>query len=390
MVTPWGLRRPVYLPEGVAPASGILQKTVMSLFEDFSDWSICIFDNILVLCNDYEDGMLKLSKMIDRCYERSVVMKFSKSWIGFQQVKFFGYKVTPGKYELDEERKQAVEAAPFPNGPKAMQRFLGVAVFFNEFVPDFATVTSHLYDMIKPDFRWDPPSWTVDYEAEYAKVKDALCGSVAKYFPDYERDWILRVDASQHAVCAVLLQILVVNEKEVYHPIGFKSKKLSGSAANWDAHKREAYAVYWGVKVFSYYLHGKKFILETDHANLLYMEKSDVYIIVRWRIYLQSYMFVLRHISGKKNVVADWGTRMYGLLHSVAEEDDASPQLESAEAPVDVDSMLKQVHGGRMFHYGPRATWQMLGKYFPGHMVPYRVVQDFCRDCGRCQKDKKA
>jgi len=199
-------------------------------------------------------------------------------------------------------------------------------------------------------------------------------------------DWILRVDASQTAVCAVLLQILIINNKEVYHPIGFKSKKLSGSAANWDAHKREAYACYWGVKVFSYYLHGKKFILETDHANLLYMEKSEVYIVVRWRIFLQSFMFLLRHISGKKNIVADWGTRMY-LLATEEEE----VLLDEVTVPVvsDSDDMLKQVHGGRMFHYGPRKTWQLLGKYFPGHKVPYKKVADFCFDCPRCQKDKK-
>ena len=387
VVTPWGLRRPVYLPEGVAPASGTLQKMVMSLFDDFRDWTICIFDNILVLCNDYDDGMIKLEKIIDRCYERNVVMKFSKSWIGFQQVKFFGYKVTPGKYEMDEERKQAVAAAPFPNGPKAMQRFLGVAVFFNEFIPDFATVTGHLYDMIKPTFKWEPATWTIDYQSEYEKVKEALTGSVAKYFPDYSLDWILRVDASKIAVCAVLLQIIIVNNKEVYHPIGFKSMKLSGSATNWDAHKREAYGCYWGVKVFSYYLHGKKFILETDHANLLYMEKSEVYIVVRWRIYLQSFMFLLRHISGKKNIVADWGTRMYALTN--AENNGELLNPDSTVEIIDCDNMLKQVHGGRMFHYGPRKTWQLLGKYFPGHKVPFRKVVEYCLECIRCQKDKK-
>ena len=154
--------------------------------------------------------------------------------------------------------------------------------------------------------------WKQDYEAEYNRVKEALVESVEKYFPNYELDWVLRVDASQVAVCAVLLQIMVIDGKDVYHPIGFKSKKLSGSAANWDAYKREAYVVYWGVKVFSYYLHhGKSFILETDHANLLYMEKSEVYIVIRWRIYLQSFLFLLRHISGRKNIVADWGSRMY-------------------------------------------------------------------------------
>ena len=387
VVTPWGLRRPVYLPEGVAPASGTLQKMVMSLFEDFKEWTVCIFDNILVLCHGYEDGIEKLIKMIDRCYERNVVLKISKSWIGFQQVKFFGYKVTPGKYELDEDRKQAVADAPFPNGPKAMQRFLGVAVFFNEFVPDFATTTSQLYEMIKPNFKWEPNTWTVDYDAEYNKVKAALIGSVAKYFPDYTLDWILRVDASQVAVTAVLLQIVIIDGKEVYHPIGFKSKKLSGSAMNWDAHKREAYGCYWGVKVFSYYLHGKPFILETDHSNLLYMEKSEVYIIIRWRIYLQSFIFYMRHIAGRKNIVADWGSRMYSLLD---EAPDQPSDVDHVTSIVDdSDSMLKQVHGGRMFHYGPKKTWQLLGKYFPGHKIPYSKVMEFCLECGRCQKDKK-
>jgi hypothetical protein len=32
VTTPWGLKRPMYLPEGVSPASGILQRMVMSIF----------------------------------------------------------------------------------------------------------------------------------------------------------------------------------------------------------------------------------------------------------------------------------------------------------------------------------------------------------------------
>ena len=36
--------------------------------------------------------------------------------------------------------------------------------------------------------------------------------------------------------------------------------------------------VYYGVKAFSYYLCMMKFIVETDHKNLLYMEQLDAYI----------------------------------------------------------------------------------------------------------------
>ena len=50
-----------------------------------------------------------------------MVLKLAKSSIGFQEVNVFGYKVTPGKYELDEERKLGVLASPMPTSTKQMQ-----------------------------------------------------------------------------------------------------------------------------------------------------------------------------------------------------------------------------------------------------------------------------
>jgi hypothetical protein len=38
VTTPWGLKRSKFMPEGIAPASEILQRTVMELFFDFKDW----------------------------------------------------------------------------------------------------------------------------------------------------------------------------------------------------------------------------------------------------------------------------------------------------------------------------------------------------------------
>ena len=157
-------------------------------------------------------------------------------------------------------------------------------MFFSEFIPLYAERSRVLYDMTKATFNWDPGTWKEDYVGAFEYIKQCLVESVAKYFPDYELNWILRVDASDNAVGAVLLQIKVIDGKEVYQPIGFKSHKLSGAALNWDTHKKEAYALYFGVKAFEYYLRGKPFILETDHSNLQYIEKSEVPIIIRWRV----------------------------------------------------------------------------------------------------------
>ena len=78
-----------------------------------------------------------------------------------------------------------------------------------------------------------------------------------------------------------------VNDKDVFCLIGFKSTKFSGAAIRWDIHKKEAFACYWGVKGFAYYLHGKEFVIETDHKNLLYMEKSEAAIVL-WFCFVTS------------------------------------------------------------------------------------------------------
>jgi phospholipid-translocating ATPase len=239
-----------------------------------------------------------------------------------------------------------------PTNAKAMQRFLGVAVFFNEFIPCYSDVTAKLYDMIKPTFSWDQKTWKEDYNAIYEKVKIALANSTAKYFPNYELDWILRTDASITGCSAVLLQIDTDPSRPTYQPIGFKSKKFTEAATRWDTHKQEAYAVFFGVKNFAYFLYAKKFVIETDHRNLLWMESSDASIVVRWRVFLQSFNFMLRDIKGKDNIVADWGSRLYSVAEDSSEEttDEVAPSDDVSR----VEFYFSKVHGGRMFHPGVR------------------------------------
>ena len=97
----------------------------MGLFFDFKDWILTLFDNLLILCHVYDDGINKLRKVRDRCNERNVVLKFSKSTFGFTPVKFFGCKVQDGKWCLDDDRKQAVTDTPMPTDLKKTQTCLG-------------------------------------------------------------------------------------------------------------------------------------------------------------------------------------------------------------------------------------------------------------------------
>lgn len=74
--TPFGQFQPKFLPEGVAPASGILMAVMTEIFADYSDWLIVLWDNILLCAMDYEDAFAKFPLVITRCRERNIFLKF--------------------------------------------------------------------------------------------------------------------------------------------------------------------------------------------------------------------------------------------------------------------------------------------------------------------------
>ena len=77
--TPWGLYRPNFLPEGVGPASGILQAIVCNVFTDLDEWIIVIFDHFLVLAHSYVDATAKVRIVLELCMAHRLVLKMKKS-----------------------------------------------------------------------------------------------------------------------------------------------------------------------------------------------------------------------------------------------------------------------------------------------------------------------
>ena len=316
--TPWGIYRPKFMPEGVSPASGVLQQTMAEIFSDFP-WATIIFDNFCIGGDTHEQLFERFQIFIDRCQEYNVHLKFAKSFFGFDTIKFFGYKVTGQGWSMDVDRIQAMNDTPFPDGytpvikRKQMMSFLGFALYFHEHVPNYSTLAAPFYDMTKADFDWDPTTWDRPYVNLFKEFKAHLSHTLTLYFPDYSLPWTLQTDASQLGCGAILFQIRTDGEgKETREPIGCYSHKFSGPATRWAVIKQEGYAVYASVKHFEYYLRHKSFIIETDHSNLLYIEKSSMAIVQRWRLYLQSFpILAVRHIPGKMNPAADHLSRIF-------------------------------------------------------------------------------
>ena len=253
------------------------------------------------------------NKFLNRCIERNVVLKLSKSWFGFAKVQFYGYVVENLTYHLSDERKLALQQIPFPLNQKQAMSVMGSGVVFKPFVPNYSTISAPLHDMTTKNFNWNKKTWTVDYKKIFEDWKQVLSEALTLFYPDYDLLWLVRPDASTVGVGGVIFQQhtnLQNNNEITLQPIFIACQKLSHQAKNWVTIEHEGYGIFFIVKKAEYHLRLKSFILETDHNNLRYMEKSSVPRIIRWVTFLQSFTFVIRHIPGKLQVFPDMLSRM--------------------------------------------------------------------------------
>ena len=412
--TPWGQVRPIFMPEGITPASAILQKAVASIFTDFDDCGVIIFDNILIGCHSYEDAYDKLKRLLQRCSDRNVILKFIKTFIGNNWAIFFGYLISQGSWKITPERIEAIRNIPTPHTLKRLQSFLGACLFTRNFIANFSKLTAPLYDLCKTGIKWNP-ELVAEVERLCQPLKEAIAKAFTLFFPDLELPWYIQADASAYAVASILFQVRTLEDgSSQREPLFFHSHKLSPQAQHWDTHKRECWALVCAFKDNESLLRGKLVYVDTDHANLLAMEIHTAPIVIRWRIYLQSFQFLLRHIKGKDNVFADFGSRMLNHVlmcldfHSSENTLDQWLQfaeilenypswhllhnslgpISAPEVPPSVELIFKSVHGGKVGHWGVRTTWKLLNKIYPGHGMSLKVIGDLISACPVCQKNR--
>ena len=104
-------------------------------------------------------------------------------------------------------------------------------------------------------------------------------------FPNWKKEFHVRVDASCIALGEVLTQ---VGGGELVHPIAFGSRRLSKAEKNYSTTECEGLAMVYALQKFRHYLLGGHFKMYTDHSVLKYLVNKPV---LGGRIYICLLLF---------------------------------------------------------------------------------------------------
>jgi hypothetical protein len=207
-----------------------------------------------------------------------------------------------------------------PEDHKQLQSVLGLCSYYRCFYPNLSKDMEPLNMLMKKNVKFE---WGEGQQAAFEKIRSGLVEKFNSFiFPDFSLPFILRTDACETGIGGVLLQDA---EKSQLLPVVHVSHSLTVSERKWSIIEKEAFAIVWCILRLSAYLLGRHFLVQTDHKNLKWMDKSKNRRVQRWSLALEDYDFDIEYIPGPKNSVADALSCVPKTLDEAG--DDGSPDL---------------------------------------------------------------
>ena len=293
------------MPFGLVNSGATYSKMMRKLLRDLE----CVdnfVDDVLQHTQDWKKHLQVMRQLFQRVSEARLTVKPSKCFIGYTDVDFVGHRIKDGNLMTLHSNTDKVKEAEVPKTKKQLRSLLGLTGYYRKFIPNYSDKARVLTELTK-DRSPEILRWEDKHQESLDLFKHELCADPILKLPDHDSQFVLRTDASDTGLGAVLMQ----EHEGMLFPVAYSSKKLLPREQNYSVIERECLAVVWAIDKFKLYLYGKEFVLQTDHQSLAYLNKAKFsnQRVMRWALALQPYRYNIQYIKGIDNVGADFFSR---------------------------------------------------------------------------------
>ncbi|GFW22022.1 retrovirus-related Pol polyprotein from transposon 17.6 [Trichonephila clavipes] len=278
-VTTFGTFKPLRLPFGLKNAPYYFSRLISNLLRNCKYFAVPYLDYIAIFSLAWDDHLKHLKDVFDRLRSAKLHIKPSKCQFAQAYVKYLGHLTQ-------------------------VRAFLGLSGYYRRYIPEFSVIAAPLTDLLEGRNRKSTVDWNSSCQNAFEELKTRLSTNPVLYSPDFTKPCIIQCDASNLGIGVVLSQVCENEE----HPIMFLSKKLSLAEQKYSTTEKECAAIIFAVQKLKCYLDGhQKFVIQTDHNLLVWLEKNTGTNprLLRWSLILQAFNYEIAYRKGKQNQNAD-------------------------------------------------------------------------------------
>ena len=203
-------------------------------------------DDILIFTATWDEHIEILREVLSRLRMAGLTARPTKCYLGFESLDFLGHIVGEGVIKPQPDKVRNILAVSRPTTKKQVRSFLAKGKG-------------------EKNIAWGEPQ-----ERAFVSLKNRVAASPILHLPDPKKTFIVRTDASDIGLGAVLMQ----THDGVEFPVCFASRKLLPRRRAYSTIEGECLALVWAIENFRVYLYGRQFILQTDHTPLTYTSQA--------------------------------------------------------------------------------------------------------------------
>ena len=309
----WQFRR---MPFGLRNGPSIFQRLMQGILAPYL-WlfTLVYIDDIVVFSKSWEEHLDHLDLVLGAIAKAGVTLSPPKCFVGYSSIMLLGQKVSRLGLSMHQEKVQAILDLERPRTVADLQKFLGMVVYFSQYIPYYSFIAAPLFALLKKGVKWH---WDAEHETAFQEAKETLARAPVLGHPMQKLPYRLYTDASDIALGACLQQVqpiavgdlkgspvydrlqkawemgvsvpklfksltddvkegatdaewgTTLDETVVYveRVIAYWSRSLKSAERNYSTTEREALGAKEALVKFQPFIEGETVTLVTDHAAL--------------------------------------------------------------------------------------------------------------------------
>ena len=324
MSTPNGTMQWTVLVMGLKNGGAIFQRMMEWVLHGIECVDVYIDDVIVGTSGESVSEALDrherdVRRVLDRLAEYELIVDPKKAHFFCEEVEFCGNLLRDGKRRPAPGKLLTIQKWELPKTVTQLRGFLGLTNYYSCYVPNYAEYAGPLMSKLQLN-RVDGKKgstkalvWKNCEKEAFEKLKAALAQNLELYRVDPDKPFIMKTDASDKAIGAVLEQQREVAPGRTQSvPVAFFSRKLGKSQLNWTPREKETYAIVSALRKWAGWIGLQPVLILTDHKSLEDWVKEKMETPsgpagrrARWHETLSKFDLTVQYMPGSENVVAD-------------------------------------------------------------------------------------
>ncbi|GFT16630.1 retrovirus-related Pol polyprotein from transposon 17.6 [Trichonephila clavipes] len=269
------LRRMPFGLSGVAPN---FQKAIDIILKPVIERFVSVYmDDVIITSPSFNEHLDHLNQAFTLLRDAGLTLNKDKCHFARDKLKYLGLVISKEGIETGHSKVKAITEMKPPKNNREVSKFLGMAGWYQKFIPQYADICEPLYRLKKKGAKFN---WSTEAQDSFDKIKRALTEAPVLQLPNFTEQFNLFTDASGVGIGAVLNQN--------HRPIAFASRTLNKAERNYTVTERECLAVIWALNKFKTYFGSMPVKVISDHAAFTKLTngKNLSSRMIRWTLKL--------------------------------------------------------------------------------------------------------